>query len=65
MRCLDSITNLRDVYWSRLQEMVLQSMGLRRVGHNLATEQQQQRMCFFFFLSMHVFFQTFRIYYYF
>ena len=64
MRGLDSITNLRDMNWSRLQEMVLQSMGLQRVGHNLAAEQQQHIICIFF-LFMHVFFQTFRRYYYF
>ena len=64
MRGLDSITNLRDMNWSRLQEVVLQSMGLQGVRHNLAAEQQQHITCIFF-LSMHVFFQTFRRYYYF
>ena len=44
---LDSITDSMDTNLSKLQEIVqhgepgmLQSMGLQRVGHNLATEQQ-------------------------
>ena len=44
---LDSITNSMGTNLSKLQEIVqhgepgmLQSMGLQRVGHNLATEQQ-------------------------
>ena len=48
MRRLDSITHLMDMNLSKLWEIVedrracvLQSMGLQRVRHNLATEQQQ------------------------
>ena len=46
MRQLDTITDSMDMNWtnSRRQwktEGVLQSMGLQRVKHNLATEQQQ------------------------
>ena len=50
MRCLDSITDSMDMNLSKLQEMrtewtgksgVLQSMGLQKVRHNLATEQKQ------------------------
>ena len=48
IRRLESITNSKDMTLSRLMETVearkpgvLQSMGSQRVGHNLATEQQQ------------------------
>ena len=49
MRWLDGITNSIDMNFSKCQEIVrhrerpgmLQSMGSQRVGHNLATEQQQ------------------------
>jgi len=45
MRWLDNITNSMDINLSNFQETeepgVLQSMGLQRVGHHLATEQQQ------------------------
>ena len=49
MRRLDGITDSVDINLSKLQEIVkvreawrLQSMGSKRVGNNLATEQQQQ-----------------------
>ena len=47
MKWLDSITDSTDPNLSKLQEIakdrkpgVLQSMGLQRVGHDSATEQQ-------------------------
>ena len=49
VRRLDSITNSMDMNLSKLQEtvknrepVVLQSMGLQRVGYDLGTEQQQR-----------------------
>ena len=49
MRWLDSITDIMDMNLSKLQEMVkdreagmLQSVGLQKVRHDWATEQQQQ-----------------------
>ena len=49
MRHLDSITNSKDMNLSKLLEIVkdrepdgLQSMGLKRVGHNLMAVQQQK-----------------------
>ena len=39
MRRLDGITDLTDMSLSKLQE-TLKDMGLQRVGHDLATEQQ-------------------------
>ena len=53
MRCLDNITDSMDMHLRKLQEIVkdgepggLQSMRLQRVGHNLATEQQQIGRCY-------------------
>ena len=52
MRCFDSMMHSMDISLSKLWETVkyiwepgmLQSMGLQRVSHNLATEKQQQKM---------------------
>ena len=48
MKRLDSMTDSTEMNWSELWEIPwaeepgqLESMGLQRVGHNLATEQQQ------------------------
>ena len=45
MRWLDSIPDLMDMnlskFWETVKPGVLQCMGLHRVGHNLATEEQQ------------------------
>ena len=51
MRCLDGITDSMDMNLSKLQQVikdrgawyVVVSMGLQRVGHNLAMQQQQQQ----------------------
>ena len=51
IRQLDGITDSMGMNLGEFQEIVrdwrpsvLQSMGLQRVGHDLVTEQQQQRM---------------------
>ena len=50
MRWLDSITDLMDMNLNKLQEIVkgretrkASVMGLQRVAHDLATEQQEQQ----------------------
>ena len=46
VRWLDSLTDLMDMnlskFWETMKPGMLQCMGLHRVGHNLAIEEQQQ-----------------------
>ena len=52
MRYLDGITDSTDINrlnrlrWKTEEPAMLQSMGLLRVGHDLATENQQQKKWF-------------------
>ena len=58
MRRLDGFTDTMDMNLGKLQEMlragrsgVLQSMGSRRVGHDLVIEQQQHK-CLFLYMRV-------------
>ena len=55
----DMGTHSWEIPWTE-QSGGLQSMGLQRVGHNLATKQQQQQMLYYSlsFCKTYLFFQT-------